>query len=1036
MNSRIVVYSRQDAPLFDLDPADVFERKRVEVINGEHSLTITTTTKLEKGQRILTQDATGTWREHVVTKVDEKHASGDRPVGTYLCEWSLQHDLYGVTCEAMPGTQTDGGVLASVALAALLGNTTRWGVGTVDVATSGAASFYNLSAWEALGVLVDTWGGEVGAEITVDTTGVVTRKVALLSHTGSAEATRRFEWRRDLSSIARRESASPVFSRIKPLGKGEAKYGEDGTATGGYGRRVTIESVNDGRDYLQNDETIQYTRVPDGSGGWEYPTKIVVNDKAETPSDLLIWARSVLTDYTAPKVTYSATVAQFAEAGMDVEGVALGDVVHIVDTTFEPNGLRIEGRITKMTVDELNPASGTSLVVGEVDAGIAAAFKSLAAAATRTSTMLDVLGNSARTTAGYISHIFDSLNEQVNALGGSFYILPGRGAVTYDAEVSDPYVGAEASRAVEIRGGAVRIADSRTAQGEWDWKTIITSGHIVANLITAAQLTSGFIGSPSGNYWNLDTGELRMASTAQFGDTTVEGALSDIISAQSTANAAIDGNLIPYSGYADTEHGWRLVNATSNGAGSITINATSTLDWSHSAYTAFVPLSTIWDRDVTFSINLRATAANTTVIAYIELFRKDATSRYAWTSGGFKTFTVGTASTRQTATVRLNDSSAWAYTSSDDTAKHPDTDVFRIYIALRTANSSVTLFRWKLQYGSTATAWTPAISDASATASLNTLTQEDVFNRLTNNGTVQGIYLQNGQLYINGQYIEADTVVANKLGNSADGYYAKVGGITTTGTSSDPGIVLYNENDVPQLGFVAVKNTSTGYTSVYGQTSYLGTGTAFFGDSFLYSGRDSANIATIPAAASSSSTTVNKRYGKLGPVSKANGTNGATSDFCGVQFTGMHNGVAAEITINALTRTIYSKSGTNSASFVLPSTPAEMRARYDADKSTNALYGYGWMQNSSTVTAFFPVPAWGSTSATPNAAGTLSARIYTGSYKMYEVPSGKVTATLYNGGALLCLKFSTSDATSSSTTTIAAYTPFFAYYSGVVYNFS
>ena len=36
---------------------------------------------------------------------------------------------------------------------------------------------------------------------------------------------------------------------------------------------------------------------------------------------------------------------------------------------------------------------------------------------------------------------------------------------------------------------------------------------------------------------------------------------------------------------------------------------------------------------------------------------------------------------------------------------------------------------------------------------IDNLTQEDVFNILTNNGVVQGIYLQNGQLYINAEYI-------------------------------------------------------------------------------------------------------------------------------------------------------------------------------------------------------------------------------------------------------------------------------------------
>lgn len=40
-------------------------------------------------------------------------------------------------------------------------------------------------------------------------------------------------------------------------------------------------------------------------------------------------------------------------------------------------------------------------------------------------------------------------------------------------------------------------------------------------------------------------------------------------------------------------------------------------------------------------------------------------------------------------------------------------------------------------------------------------TQEEIFNILTNNGQTQGIYLYNGKIYLNAQYIDADAVLAN-----------------------------------------------------------------------------------------------------------------------------------------------------------------------------------------------------------------------------------------------------------------------------------
>lgn len=43
------------------------------------------------------------------------------------------------------------------------------------------------------------------------------------------------------------------------------------------------------------------------------------------------------------------------------------------------------------------------------------------------------------------------------------------------------------------------------------------------------------------------------------------------------------------------------------------------------------------------------------------------------------------------------------------------------------------------------------------------LNQQAVFNKLTNNGQNQGIYLENGELYINGEFIKANSIKANSL---------------------------------------------------------------------------------------------------------------------------------------------------------------------------------------------------------------------------------------------------------------------------------
>lgn len=59
----------------------------------------------------------------------------------------------------------------------------------------------------------------------------------------------------------------------------------------------------------------------------------------------------------------------------------------------------------------------------------------------------------------------------------------------------------------------------------------------------------------------------------------------------------------------------------------------------------------------------------------------------------------------------------------------------------------------------------------------NSLTQQEIFNRLTNNGQTQGIYLSNGKLYINADYIKTGTldgVVLQQSGGGVTGWTATI----------------------------------------------------------------------------------------------------------------------------------------------------------------------------------------------------------------------------------------------------------------------
>lgn len=504
---RVILFDRFGNPLGELSEDEVFGLVRTEKVNGEHSLTITTTRVLEKGWRVLTCDARGIWREHVVYGTDALHDSAERPFGSYYCVWSVQPDLMGTRVSAMPGVINP--TTAALALDAALGGTDRWSRGTVTQTTTGGASMYDTDGWSAMGTLVETWGGEVDTTIGVGSAGVVSRQVDLYDKQGDQSGRRRFDFGADIKSVRRRIEDGPLYCRITPRGRGEETEG------GGYGRKITIESVNDGKDYLENSAMVDLAKLPDGHGGWEYPTLEIENPDIETPAELKAWAQALLEESTVPKVTYEVDVMQLAREGADMHGVSLGDAVQVVDRKF--GGLRIAARVMEMTVNMLDEADA-QLTIGQVADDLSTMFGGFG---TRLNTVANAVYNmngGTYSTAGFLSRLLERLNEEINADGGYAYITEGHGILCYDTAVSDPLVGAEASKVVEIKGGSIRIANTKTAQGAWEWKSVFTSGHIAAEVVTAAHMTAGYIGSASsGNYWDLDSGYMRVSGDIVLG---------------------------------------------------------------------------------------------------------------------------------------------------------------------------------------------------------------------------------------------------------------------------------------------------------------------------------------------------------------------------------------------------------------------------------------------------------------------------------------------------------------------------------------
>lgn len=533
---RLILADRQGDMLRDVTP--LLACRRTEALDGTDSIDFTTCgVDVSKGQRLFFRDRMGRWHEYVVGTVTEGHDDGGETTVDVWAESAMAHDFrLSYVEDRRPSSLT-------AALAALE-DVTRWRVGVVDVTSADTATWYlyHLDAWSALGKIVERYGGEPSARVVP--TGDVpdgdgwTRYIDYSAHRGGATAARRFEWGHDVTSIKREVLDDDVVTAVWAWGKGEEiETGADGVA---YGRRLGIEGVTpDGLGYVHDDSLLADWGLPGRAG--EPPrhrfAEVVVDDCADA-SELLAIANARLYEWSVPRVSYSATVAQFGRAGVDFAGVALGDEVQVVDAGFA-TPIRTTARVVRIVTDELD-SSQTKVTLdtwgGDYAADYAALVRSIGSLDGR-SAAWDAVKDSA---ASYMDAQIAALNAMFASSGGYQFTDVETGTTWMDAPTFE-----QATTAINISGAGFRIADGKTAQGEWDWRTFGTGAGF-----TADDIVAGIIRSADGkSWWNLTTGEMRIGVGIVIGD---EDSGCYMVIDDDSLSVHKDENEIAHFGYGDS----------------------------------------------------------------------------------------------------------------------------------------------------------------------------------------------------------------------------------------------------------------------------------------------------------------------------------------------------------------------------------------------------------------------------------------------------------------------------------------------------
>lgn len=689
-----------------------------DALDGTDELGITCAEDLVKGDRIVWIDLQGTCHEHIVDTIDRVHDDDGAPETQAVCINSVNETWDDWLDDKRPSGSV------AVALASILADT-RWEVGTCDQGGSASRTFYHESVREGLAGIIETWGGELETLIVHDGASIVSRRVGVRAKRGNQSSAKRFTWTKDLVSVKRSVASDNPKTRVYGYGKGVE------TESGGYGRRLTFGDINGGKDYVEDADATTVWGHPDGEGGILPAVASYVNEQCEDAAQLLQETKDYLEQVKEPKVTYTASVIDLYAFGRSWEGVGVGDDVAIIDKGFSAEGVRLHGRVSQIERDLLT--GDATVTFGTLTDTMADMWQSVNSALKSNSQQNALYDAAAGTSVSWLIQLQQALNAQFNAVGTyhveTFELGEIWSNVPLNPETGLPVKATADMWAINVNGRGQRLAAGLTSDGQWDWRTFFTGGMVTADVINAGtmkadRVRAGLLTDEKGNnFWDLTSGEFSLSAGAKLGDTSVEDLFSGLDELDKTMDGIAEDGIITEAEHAAVSKILQTVEKESEDL--------------ESEYNSLYNSSYL---DAQFKAVLRT--------QYEAVFSAN---------GTHGKLLLGIQNVLDTTTAEgLYDAMQLYEIAYSDYAA-----------SIKTYNSAARQASNMIEQKQ-AQDKVDALDDS--------LTQRDVFNRLTNNGATQGIYLSGGKVYINATYIETG-IISDRYGRST--WNLNTGSLTT-----------------------------------------------------------------------------------------------------------------------------------------------------------------------------------------------------------------------------------------------------------------
>lgn len=853
MSKRFIHFNRFGAYLGELTPMQATRTRNVDQCGVDKVELVLLDNGVDKYDRIVFCDSMGRTCEWIVMSSRESRAKSI-PVCTVNCYGSMQE----LSRHFMPTLRRGSKDTPEQALAKALDGT-RWSVGQCDEG-SGEYSVYHQSSLASVKDIAEAYKMEVEPviELSADGNSIAKRSICLVKRLGRASTALRLDYGSGLSGIDRVLSADDVVTRLYCYGKGVQTTDDDGNATGGYSRKITFADINGGKEYVQDDSLLEVWGVPGPDGSLMHTEGIFEDGDCEDKATLLAEGRAALAERSKPIVSYEGTVEALGRAGFDASACDLGDNLQMVDTTF-PKPLRLGGRVLEIVEDLLGDGSPSTVKVGNVIEGIVKRSDRVQQTIDRLTSSAGSWDSAATLGSAYLNGLIDGLNKVMNETGGYTYIKPGKGLFVYDKpEDANP------TMCIQIGGGYFRIADGKNSDGTWNFRTLgnghglvadaIVSGTISANLIKAGTIQD----KSCKNYWNLDASEVHLGPGATLDDKDI-ATTNTVVKSTVKLYAKNQSDTVPPLNMQNPELGWSEdIPQWSNGYFIWEMDRITYGDGSVNHSTPVLVAALNKANQSAYDLNQSLNDLDTTVNdlatdGVVTEAEKAAVKKIQQTIDKEKdeltTQFNGLKSNKSLNQYFIGNVLGPTYNSAFGTGGS--------YGSLNTAISDVLKCTTKEALDSAMATYKSCYNThsgnvntytAAARQAQHAIEQQDaksmaqglldnydddlnqlkIFNRLTNNGTEQGIYMQDNKLYMNASYLAAGIIADVTNTNS---WNLKTGYLKTTrGTIGGFTIDKYNisnnrlslQDDGPHfiydgkdIGFIG-SNHLVEHPSVYG----------------------------------------------------------------------------------------------------------------------------------------------------------------------------------------------------------------------------